>query len=189
MNEHEAFLLIATPDAPAHVQETMMLVAVHGDEGSLGFVVNRSIPHMTMSDALRAVGVQIDPRTLRLDGSVAKGGPVRNDSAWLLFHGPDEGQPEDSCSLAPSLHVTASPEAAAEILQRRPTPRSLLCRGHTTWEGSELDAEIAAGLWLRLEVNPALVFDVPFEQRWSEALCAALNLSRRWLGAARFARA
>ncbi|MFT5353678.1 MAG: putative AlgH/UPF0301 family transcriptional regulator, partial [Polyangiales bacterium] len=43
MNEHEAFLLIATPDAPAHVQETMMLIAVHGDEGSLGFVVNRRV--------------------------------------------------------------------------------------------------------------------------------------------------
>lgn len=189
MNEHEAFLLIATPDAPAHVQETMMLVAVHSDEGSLGFVVNRSVPRLTMSEALRAAGVDVDPRTLRLDGPVAKGGPVRDDSTWLLFDGPDEGQPEDSCLLAPSLHVTASTEAAAEVLQGRPTPRSLLCRGHTTWEGAELDSEIAAGLWLRLDVNPALVFDVPFEQRWSEALCAALNLSRRWLGAARFARA
>ena len=85
--------------------------------------------------------------------------------------------------------MTASPDAAAEVLRRRPTPRTLLCRGHTTWEGSELDAEIAAGLWLRLDVNPALVLDVPFEQRWSEGLCAALNLSRRWFGPARFARA
>ena len=166
-----------------------MLVAVHGDEGSLGFVVNRRVERVTMSDALRAVGVEIDPRALRLDGFVAKGGPARDDSAWLLFDGPDEGQPDDSCVLAPSLHVTASPDAAAEVLQRRPMPRSLLCRGHTTWEGAELQAEIAGGLWLRLEVNPTLIFDVPFEQRWSEGLCAALNLSRRWLGAARFARA
>lgn len=189
MNGPETFLLIATPDAPAHVQETMMLVAVHGEEGSLGFVINRQLERVTMSDALRAVGVEVDSKRLRLDGPVAKGGPVRDDSAWLLFDGEDEGQPEDSCLLAPSLHVTASPDAAFEVLQRSPAPRALLCRGHTTWDGSELDAEIAAGRWLRLEVNPAFIFDLPFEQRWSEGLCAALNLSRRWLGAARFARA
>ena len=187
MHEHKAFLLVATPDAPAHVQETMMLVAVHGDEGSLGFVINRRVERLTMCDALRSVGVNIDPHVLQLDGPVAKGGLVRDDSAWLLFDGPDEGQPDDSCILAPSLHVTASPEAAAEVLLRRPASRVLLCRGHTTWEGRELVDEIAAGLWLRVEVNPALVFDVPFEQRWSEGLCAALNLSRRWLGEARFA--
>lgn len=189
MHAHEAFLLIATPDAPAHVHETMMLIAVHGDEGSLGFVINRQIERLTMAEALRSVGVEIDERALGLNNPVAKGGRVRDDSAWLLFDGPDEGQPDDSCVLAPSLHVTASPDAAAEILQRQPAPRSLLCRGHTTWDGSELDAEIDGGLWLRLDVNPALVFDVPFEQRWSEGLCAALNLTRRWLGPARFARA
>ena len=192
MNGNDVFLLVATPDAPAAVRETVVLVAVHGDQGSLGFILNRTAAGITYRDALVSVG--IDPHDLELNGKLCIGGPVRPDAAWLLFDGSafeasGATLPEDSCALDPAIHVTASAEVTLEVLKHKPGVKTLLCRGHTTWEAGELEAEIAAGQWVRTEARPGLVFDAPLSRRWSEALCTSLGLSRPWLGEASFARA
>ncbi len=185
MKDNPAFLLVATPDAPAGVRESVLLVAVHGDGGSLGFVINRPLD-MSMREAV--LGLGIDPMDAKLGGEVCKGGETEVDSAWPLFEGKSV-VPSDSCHLTDDIHVTASPDAAANLLLRRPAPRLMLCRGHTTWDPGELEAELAEGRWLRTEASLRLLFETPATRRWSDAICQCLGLTRRWLGDTRFLRA
>lgn len=190
MGPEEAFLLVATPDAPAAHRDTIVLIAVHGDEGSLGFVLNRP-SELRMGEALSRLGVEaLDVAGQIARAQVCRGGRTRDDVGWMLFDVRGTVMPpDDSCLLTSDIAVTASPDAVAEVVQQHEHTSLLLLLGHLTWEPGELEAELASGCWYRADPSARLVFDVPVERRWTEALCGTLGLSRPWLGQASYARA
>jgi len=182
-----AFLLVATPHAEPAFREAVVLVAVHGDEGSLGFLVNRPSA-CTLADALPGLSVAAPPAVDR--GAHAwRGGTAKPSVGWLLFDSRRiDDTPEDSCLLTPEVGVTASPAAMEQVYGEDPEG-TLLVLGHLSWESGALEEELALGTWLRAPVDPRLVFDVAVAQRWTEGTCLALGLPRPWLGQARFATA
>ncbi|MEM6957325.1 MAG: YqgE/AlgH family protein [Myxococcota bacterium] len=177
-----AFMLIASPDAPLRARRSVILVAVHGEGGSLGFVLNRPLS-LPLEESLASLGI----RAPGARGKTCRGGTTGPDGAWLLFDGEDA--PEDSCQLGPNVHVTASAEATETLLTRCVAPRALLCRGHRAWEAGELNGEIEAGIWFVAPLDPQVIFDAPFERRWQHALCGALGVNAPWLGNFRIASA
>ena len=187
MQPSGAFLLAATPESPMAHRESLVLVAVHGEEGSLGFFLNRPTDRGVVS-ALDRFGIETrgtGTPAFVPEPQIGRGGGVRPDVAWLLFDARASDElPEDSCLLTDSVGITASPEAVVQMLQQR-TPLLFLF-GHLTWEPGALDREIAGGQWLRTPVDPALVFEHPQSTRWTDAVCGTLGVSRPWLGAARF---
>lgn len=181
MSLGSAFLVVATPDAAPAFRESLALVAVDGAEGSLGFLVNRPSPER-LREALPRFGV-VAPPELDRRAFAWRGGPTHTDAGWMLFDtrcAAPETLPEDSCVLADGVGVTASP-SAAEALYAQGDVAHLLLMGHLSWEPGRLAAEMAGGSWLRAPIDPRLLFDVPVERRWSEGLCAALDLPRPWL--------
>lgn len=176
------FLLVASPHAADEDRETVVLVAVHGEEGSLGFVLNRPSA-CRLGDSLLRLGVMIPPDIDRT-GPTWRGGRTRPDIGWLLFDARGIEIPEDSCLLTPEVGVTASPAAVEMVLGQDAS--TMLLMGHLTWDADELDEEIRAGKWMRAEVDPELVFDAPATRRWSDATCDALELPRPWWVPARF---
>ncbi len=187
MQPSGAFLLAATSESPAAHREALVLVAVHGEEGSLGFLLNRPTDRSLVS-ALDRFGIETRGTgmpALAPEPVVGRGGGVRPDVAWLLFDArKTEDLPEDSCLLSPDVGVTASPDAVVQMLEQR--LRLLFLFGHLTWEPGALEGEIASGQWLRTPVDPALVFDRPLGSRWTDAVCGTLGVSRPWLGGPRF---
>ena len=182
-----AFLLAATGDTTGPHHEALVLVAVHGDEGSLGFLLNRPTDR-DLATALDRFGIEtrgIGLPPMAAATQVCRGGGVRPDVAWLLYDARrvDE-HPEDSCLLSESVGVTASPDAVVQMIQSE-TPL-LFVFGHLTWEPGALDQEIAQGRWVHTPVDPALVFEEPMPARWTEAICGSLGVTRPWLGDARF---
>ncbi len=187
MQPSGAFLLAATSESPAAHREALVLVAVHGKEGSLGFLLNRPTDRSLVS-ALDRFGIEtrgMGMPALLPEPQVGRGGGVRPDVAWLLFDArKNEELPEDSCLLSAGVGVTASPDAVVEMLEQR--QRLLFLFGHLTWEPGVLDREIESGQWLRTPVDPALVFDRPLGGRWTDAVCGTLGVTRPWLGEPRF---
>lgn len=183
MIDQAGFMLVATDVARgkelAPLHETVVLVAVHGDEGSLGFVLNRPSA-VAAADALAEFGVAVPEHH---DEMAFRGGRTRPDIGWLLFdpNGPTHYvEPEDSCLLTPDIGVTAAPSAMQEVYDA--SAPALLCLGHLTWDPEALDEEIEAGLWMKLPADRRLVFDAPPDRRWIDATCRALGLPRPWLG-------
>ncbi|MCA9612935.1 MAG: YqgE/AlgH family protein [Myxococcales bacterium] len=183
MDPDEGFLLVATPQAADEHRETIVLVAVHGEEGSLGFVLNRPSIR-TFAEAAYDLGIDAPPP----EGPAFFGGLTRPDIGWMLFDARTCIEPDDSCLLTPEVGVTAAPDAMSAIV--RAGGASLLLLGHVTWEPGDLEDEIRAGAWIRAaQVDPSLVFETPIARRWSDATCDVLGMPRPWLGIARFATA
>ncbi len=211
MLPEDGFMIVATDvqsDLPSEFREALILVAVHGDEGSLGFVINRRSacpllealeglgvhtstvdePHPTVA-AMSLVGSGFVKRRAgkRTEPHAFRGGRTRPDVGWLLFDTEGVPEPEDSCLLTPEIGVTAAPLAMADLVAAG--GRSLLLLGHVTWDPGALDQQIEQGSWMRMPADPRLVFETPAERRWSDATCTALGLPKPWLGLARFATA
>ena len=47
--------------------------------------------------------------------------------------------------------------------------RVLVALGCAGWEAGQLEHELVANAWLSVPADPAIMFDTPFEQRWSAA--------------------
>jgi putative transcriptional regulator len=48
----------------------------------------------------------------------------------------------------------------------------MMVLGYAGWGPGQLDREIQEGSWLPVDLDPGLVFDIPFEDRWSAAFIA-----------------
>ena len=108
--------------------------------------------------------VRVDP-----DLKLWIGGPVDPQRTWVLMsdaHGPDEEQRE----ICPGILLSVSRELTLQLLQTPPSTRARVLVGYAGWDAGQLDQEIAASAWLTMEVDPALIFNVPADQMWETAL-------------------
>ena len=183
MLTQDGFLLVATPQAPLAYLDAVVLVAVHGEEGSMGFALHAP-SSQRLADLLPPRGIDPGPRATQ---HAWRGGRTRPDVGWMLFDARAVEPPEDSCLLTPEIGVTAAPHAMEAILGAE-VPAMVLM-GHVGWEPGELEEELAGGAWVRADADAGVVFEAPASRRWSEATCLALELPRPWLGAPRFATA
>ena len=44
--------------------------------------------------------------------------------------------------------------------------------GYAGWGAGQLDEEIREGSWITMDLDPAMIFEVPVEQRWARAFAA-----------------
>ena len=179
----DAFVIAATPEAPPALREAVVLVAVHGTEGSLGFIVNRPSA-CSFGDTLPSIGITAPGKSP--NDRVWRGGATRPDVGWLLFDTRSGREsPQDSCLLTGEIGITASPSAMEELFAVE-RDNSLLLLGHMTWEPGVLEEELALGAWIRSGASARLIFETPPTLRWSDVMCDALELPRPWLGQAHF---
>ena len=72
--------------------------------------------------------------------------------------------------VAGALAVGRSRELLAALV-RAPAPGPfLLLLGHAGWGPLQVEHEVGAGGWIPLPFLESLVFDVPLEARWDEAV-------------------
>ncbi|NJO86567.1 MAG: YqgE/AlgH family protein, partial [Lewinella sp.] len=116
-----------------------MLLAVHGDEGSIGFIMNR--PADIKVDAL----IQGFPD---FDAPVYFGGPVQNDQLHFLHRCGDlvEGAEE----IYPGIYLDGNFNQLRFIIEKElVTPRDVrFFLGYSGWSEGQLNEEIDLGSWV-----------------------------------------
>ena len=189
------FLIASPPLGDPNFDRTVVLLAVHGDSGALGFVVNRPAP-MTLGELLSFAGYgevgAKDPSPVYL------GGPVQPSSGWILCIDPDLREAEGGVIVVGErVRVTSSRVAfdalAKETAERAegsadPKRRTVLL-GYSGWGPGQLEGEIAAGAWLPVPLDENVLFDVAASDRWEKAyallgLTPATVMSMRTVGEA-----
>jgi putative transcriptional regulator len=166
------FLVAAPGLRDPNFARSLVLMAEHKPEGSLGFVVNRP-SRVTVGEVLD----QVDPalraeaeRNDRADATVMVGGPVQPERLWILHRADSVPAEEGGVVLAGALAVGGSRELL-EVLVRAPAPGPfLLLLGYSGWGPLQVEREVGAGGWIPLPFEESLVFDVPLEARWDEAV-------------------
>lgn len=175
------FLIASPPLGDPNFDRTVVLLALHGDAGALGFVVNREAP-MDLGELLQLAGYEDE---LAPKSSIFVGGPVQPSSGWILCVDPSmPTAPEGVLAIGDRVRVTSSRSAfddlVGDLKQRGPdTPdpkRRIVLLGYSGWGPGQLEGEIAAGAWLPVPFDESILFDVPPEDRWERAY-ALLGLS------------
>jgi putative transcriptional regulator len=167
-------LLASPPLGDPNFDRTVVLLALHGAEGALGFVVNRIAP-MKLGELLSFAGYgdQGDGD----ESPVYLGGPVQPSSGWILVDDPtiDAGD-EGIIVVGERIRVTSSRRAFDEVAKHagpgassRDLARRLVLLGYSGWGPGQLENEIASGAWMPAPLDEDVLFKVEAEQRWERA--------------------
>lgn len=188
------FLIASPPLGDPNFDRTVVLLAVHGESGALGFVVNRHAP-LTVGELLAFAGYTADKKVA--PAHVFVGGPVQPSSGWILGVDLEVESPAEMIRVGDRLQITSSKEAfdalAKDTLERGPSApdpkKRLVLLGYSGWAPGQLEGEIAAGAWLPVPLDEGIVFDVELEKRWERAyallgLTPTMGMSMRTVGSA-----
>jgi len=170
-------LLVAMPAlADPNFSHSVTLVCEHSDRGALGIVVNRPL-EMRMSEVLEQLALASEDTRL-LDMPVLGGGPVQKDRGFVL-HRPGSQAFESTMPVSDTLHVTTSRDVLASMARGDGPAQAVIALGYAGWEAGQLEEEVLQNAWLTVPCDDALIFDLPYEQRWhAAARLLGVELSR-----------
>ncbi len=160
-------LLIAMPSlVDPNFNRGVTLMCQHNAEGALGITINRA-SDMTLLDVLAQLDIRCtDPRIA--DQPVFEGGPVHRERGFVL-HTPT--QPfESSMQITPQIMVSTSRDVLQAIASGRGPEKFLVALGYAGWAAGQLEEEIKENAWLNCEADASIVFDLPVEARWAQAV-------------------
>jgi len=159
-------LLVARPALldPNFVQ-TVILLAEHNDEGSLGFVLTRN-SGATIGEVAEEFDVveRLEP--------VWIGGPVQTDSLWAVHQRPDLASL--SREIVPGVWYGGSPPLVRALLDMPASDQiGFLLRlfaGYAGWGKGQLEDEVREGAWAVLPAFPAMYFGEGCDEIWEEMI-------------------
>ena len=137
-------------------RQTVILIADHDGDGALGFVVNRPTEMIVSHEGpVAALG--------QLDETVFSGGPVQQGLLSVIaeFETPE---------LAARVIFGTVGFLDLEATSPTGVKRARVFAGYSGWGPGQLDGEIEEGSWVVTEATSGLIFDVPPDNVWQEAL-------------------
>lgn len=159
-------LLIAMPTlADPNFSQTVTVVCEHTDKGALGIVVNKPLP-MRLSDVLEQMSIEARSEYIAAK-PVLRGGPVSTDRGFVL-HRPG-GNWDHSHKVSDMIQVTTSRDVLTAIARGEGPDDAFIALGYAGWEAGQLEHEIKENSWLSMPIDARMVFDLPYEDRWSAA--------------------
>jgi putative transcriptional regulator len=180
MGEHPYLtnqLLIAMPSlADPNFAQTVTLVCEHSEHGALGIVLNRPLD-MRLGEVLDQLSLpNEDPELAAM--AVLRGGPVQPDRGFVL-HRPVGRSWDSTLEVSRTLHVTTSRDILESMARGDGPSGASMALGYAGWDAGQLEEEVRQNSWLTAPCDDAIVFSVPFEQRWNAAArLLGVDLSR-----------
>jgi putative transcriptional regulator len=161
-------LLIAMPNlADPNFWRSVVLLGVHsGDEGAFGLIVNRRLD-VDMREILSELGEETVADALP---GVFAGGPVQPSHGFVLFERGDIAANAEDIAVSEDIVLSGSIETLTRLARGSARSRYFLLLGYAGWHPGQLEREIEENSWVIAPLEPSLLFDVPVEERWSEAL-------------------
>jgi putative transcriptional regulator len=159
-------LLIAMPAlSDPNFSQAVTLVCEHTEKGALGIVLNKPLP-MKLLDVLSQM--KLEPRDLEIGARpVLRGGPMSTDRGFVL-HRPG-GQWDHTHKVSETIQVTTSRDVLAAMARGEGPSDAFIALGYAGWEKGQLEREIKENAWLSMPADVHMVFELPFEERWSAA--------------------
>ena len=186
------FLIASPPLGDPNFERTVVLLAVHGPSGALGFVINRVAP-LKLGEVMGLAGY--GPTPSAATGAVLVGGPVEPGSGWVLSGNASAGSgAPGALELSTDVSISSSRgvfDLLARDLEAIPSivGKRLVVLGYSGWGPGQLEGEIAHGSWLPAPFDAKVLFDVEVGLRWEAAFALlgvspAMSLGMRIVGSA-----
>ena len=169
-------LLIAMPGmADPNFSTTVTLICEHNDDGALGIVINRPLD-LKLAGLFEQLDVS-DPDPATANDPVLMGGPVGSERGFVL-HDPGITY-ENSLAVSDVIHLTLSRDVIDAMATGNGPNKSLVALGYAGWQPGQLESEMLANSWLNVPASADIVFDAPFDKRWTlAAQTLGIDISR-----------
>lgn len=172
-------LLIAMPGMPdPRFARTVIYMCAHGEEGAMGFVINRPFIGLSFPDLLEQLSIDHTPASR--DVPVNFGGPVESSRGFVL-HTTDFVR-EGTMVIDDEIGLTATVDVLRALAEGEGPQRCLLALGYASWGPGQLDAEIQSNGWLHAPADAGILFDSDLDTKWERAI-AKLGVSVSMLSA------
>lgn len=154
-------ILVAMPIlVDPNFRQTVVLLCDHGDEGSLGLVVNRPT-NMSVSKLIN------DFPALTESGSVFAGGPVSKD-ALLVLHRSNES--DGGHDVLKDVYLAKDVLAFKEPSCKN-TGKNIRCYlGYAGWGPGQLESEMKSGSWHLVQGDSRVIFDQDPTLLWQDMM-------------------
>jgi putative transcriptional regulator len=173
-------LLAAPPLGDPNFSRSVVLLATHTTEGSLGWVLNGNeiapVARLLRDAGLVPDGVEL-PDTVAYENKARVGGPVSPRSAWVLYRRDASFDHAGQLVLTEEWAGTGDRSVVEAIARGRGPAEFRLLLGYAGWAPSQLDEEIRAGAWLPVAFDPGIVFDKDDGGMWERAYAQLVGVS------------
>ena len=160
-------LLVATPELDdPHFRHTVVLIVHHGEDGTLGLVVNRPLGKAPAAELLKRLGVP--EQGAKGDIELSYGGPVQPEIG-MVVHSSDYRLP-DTTSVTRQLSVTSNPQVLHDMAAGSGPQHAVAVLGYAGWGPGQLEGEMAEGAWITIPADPDLVFTPDPDKEWQTAV-------------------
>ena len=149
---------------------TVIYLCEHNAHGALGLIINKPTD-MTMQVLFERVDLQleINPQHPTLpENPVMFGGPVQLERGFVL-HSP-VGMFSSMMQVTDAIALTTSKDILEAVAAGGGPQRLLVTLGCSGWSAGQLEEEIIRNGWLTVSADPAIIFDLPVEQRFTAAM-------------------
>ena len=162
-------LLVATPDLDdPNFRHTVIYMIQDDSSGAMGLVVNRVLGKGPAADLLKGLGLEANPKASG-EIEVHYGGPVESGKGFVL-HSPEYHGKDTKVVLSDQVALTSSPDILEDLAAGKGPRQSLFALGYAGWAPNQLQSEIAAGAWVVIDADQALLFGDKEDSKWQRAL-------------------
>jgi putative transcriptional regulator len=152
---------------------TLVYLCEHNADGALGVIVNKATD-MTMDVLFERIDLKLEiaagaPGAASLDRqAVLFGGPVQVERGFVL-HSPQQSF-SSMMQVSDAVALTTSKDVLEAVAVGDGPPRLLVTLGCAGWSAGQLEQEIVDNGWLTVRADPAIIFELPIEQRFAAAM-------------------
>ena len=160
------FLMAMPSLADPNFEHTVTCISEHTAEGAVGIVVNRVYPELSAKVIFDELGIPCDDGASKIP--VHYGGPVHDNELFILHTGPFMG--EGLLMITPELALSNSRLVLEAIAAGKGPQDFVIALGCAGWGPGQLESEMLQNAWLTLPYMPDIVFGLPLDERWENAV-------------------
>lgn len=166
MNLTNQFLIAMPTLADPNFSRTVTYLCSHDKGGAMGIVINRPMD-MGLGEVLGQMGIDaVDDDAATIP--VLQGGPVLPERGFVLHRPASEWDavlevPDSGIAIATSRDILMA------IAEGKGPDDVVIALGYAGWGAGQLEQELGDNAWLSGPADQAIIFDLPFEQRWESA--------------------
>ena len=165
MNLTHHFLIAMPSLADPNFHRTVTYLCHHDEDGAMGIVINRPLD-LNLGDMFDHMNIDVGDPVLKAM-PVLQGGPVQSERGFVI-HQPS-GDWDSVLAVRDEIGVATSRDILTAIASGEGPDQIVVALGYAGWGAGQLERELAENAWLSGPVDSDIIFDQPYEDRWTSA--------------------
>ncbi len=146
--------------------QTVTFICEHTADGAVGLVVNRVHDTLTLKNIFTELELTVHTDIGSLPVHI--GGPVNINQIFVLHGPPFEW--EGCLKVSPNIAMSNTMDIFSALSVGAGPKSFIVSLGCAGWGPGQLESELKQNAWLTGPAPEDIIFTIPFEMRWQEAV-------------------